>query len=59
MLLITEVYKRISPTATSVNPALFTTATFGRVTGIVSVLEAAVPAKVRPSGTTKVYAAVA
>ncbi|MNI78212.1 hypothetical protein D3C73_1345670 [compost metagenome] len=59
LLLMTEVYSRMSPTEASVNPALFTTATFGSATGMVSVFEAAVPAKVRPSGTRKVYAAVA
>ncbi|MNW11892.1 hypothetical protein D3C71_2094460 [compost metagenome] len=51
LLVITEVYRSVSPTATSAKPALLTTATFGSLTGIDNVLDEADPAIIRPSGT--------
>ncbi|MNC80541.1 hypothetical protein D3C75_1333730 [compost metagenome] len=44
----------VSPSAAAVNVELFTAATFGAETAIVTVLEAAVPVSRRPSGGVKV-----
>ncbi|MNW16300.1 hypothetical protein D3C71_2151070 [compost metagenome] len=50
---------KVSPTATSVTVAVLRTVTFGKVTGIVSVFDAAEPVMVLPSGELNEYEAVA